>query len=87
MVSQFDNVDLAGTVKALAKEHGTTIVSLVSAIVESWLANGGDVATLELEAAKKRGRKADVNKVDLAKFSEADLAALQAKIAAMTSKG
>lgn len=89
MTTQFSTIDVAETVKALAKEHGTTIPSLVSAIVSDWLGKGFDVASLDLAQAQKRGRKVNVDKLaeKFAALTPEALAQLQNRIAAMTAKG
>jgi hypothetical protein len=83
----FTNVDIAVTLKAMAKDNNTTIPSLVTEIV-AWAFSQDDfnVSDLSCNAAKKRGRQADISKVDLGKFTPEQLEALQSRIAAMTTK-
>jgi hypothetical protein len=83
----FTSTDVAATVKTLAKDNGTTVPSLVTEIVAWAFENGLDVGALAFSQAQRRGRKPDINKVELEKFSQADLEKLQSRIAAMTAKG
>jgi hypothetical protein len=85
MLSSLSDAQIADKIKTLAKEHNTTVPSLVTEIVQWALTRSNfDVSKLELQEAKRRGRTPDVKKVvaNLGKYSPSQLAELQKAIEA-----
>jgi hypothetical protein len=83
MLSSLSDAQIAEKIKGLAKEHNTTVPSLVTEIVQWALTRSNfDVTKLDFEQAKKRGRAVSVDRVakTLDKYSPQQLLELEQRI-------